>query len=199
MPPLSDLALMIQSRYPFIAVETSEEDRLETTLSQVAGDLRVPFFVWTVTNGLHRYGLPNAIYDSQPPLKGLNNVAAMTGEAIFLMKDLHRYLADAAVARKCLDLAPAFGHDRRVIVPDEGVREAVRVGNRSSSDEERDGPPGAPGGWAGRGGAMQRGGLNNARLVGVGFGRHDGRVAIDRLKALPAVPSDCRVWAVSRG
>src|SRR5439155_183105 len=29
---------------------------------------------------------------------------------------LHRYLADAAVARKCLDLAPAFGHDRRVIV-----------------------------------------------------------------------------------
>jgi SpoVK/Ycf46/Vps4 family AAA+-type ATPase len=116
MPPLSDLALMIQSRYPFIAVETSEEDRLETTLSQLAGDLRVPFFVWTVTNGLHRYGLPNAIYDSQQPLKGLNNVAAMTGEAIFLMKDLHRYLADAAVARKCLDLAPAFGHDRRVIV-----------------------------------------------------------------------------------
>jgi len=81
MPPLNDLALMIQSRYPFIAVETSEEDRLETTLSQVAGDLRVPFFVWTVTNGLHRYGLPNAIYDSQQPLKGLNNVAAMTGEA----------------------------------------------------------------------------------------------------------------------
>ncbi len=49
MPPLSDLALMIQSRYPFIAVETSEEDRLETALSQVAADLRVPFFVWTVT------------------------------------------------------------------------------------------------------------------------------------------------------
>ena len=46
----------------------------------------------------------------------------MTGEAIFLMKDLHRYLADAAVARKCLDLAPAFGHDRRVI-----VMSAVRV------------------------------------------------------------------------
>jgi hypothetical protein len=116
MPALSDLALTIQSRYPFIAVETSEEDRLERTLAQVAGDLRVPFFVWTVTSGLHRYGLPNAIYDSQQPLKGLNNVAAMTGEAIFLMKDLHRYLADAAVVRKCLDLAPAFGHDRRVIV-----------------------------------------------------------------------------------
>ena len=116
MPPLRDLALMIQSRYPFIAVETSEEDRLETAVCQVAADLRVPFFVWTVTNGLHRFGLPNAVYDSAPPLKGLNNVAAMTGEAIFLMKDLHRYLTDPAVVRKCLDLAPAFGHDRRVIV-----------------------------------------------------------------------------------
>src|SRR2546422_6967551 len=40
----------------------------------------------------------------------------MTGEALFLMKDLHRYLTDPAVVRKCLDLAPAFGHDRRVIV-----------------------------------------------------------------------------------
>src|SRR5919201_6853140 len=116
MPPLSDLALMIQSRYPFIAVDTSEEDRLETTLAEVAGDLRVPFFVWTVTNGLHRHGLPNAIYDSQQPLKGLNNVAAMTGEGIFLMKDLHRYLGEAAAARTRLDIAPAFGHDRRVIV-----------------------------------------------------------------------------------
>ncbi len=71
MPARSDLALMIQSRYPFIAVDTSEEDRLEMTLAQVAGDLRVSFFVWTVTNGLHCYGLPNAIYDSRRPLKGL--------------------------------------------------------------------------------------------------------------------------------
>src|SRR2546422_10167290 len=46
----------------------------------------------------------------------------MAGEAIFLMKDLHHYLTDPAVVRKCLDLAPAFGHDRRVI-----VMSAVRV------------------------------------------------------------------------
>ena len=122
MASLGDLELMIQSRYPFIAVETSEEDRLETAVCQVAADLRVPFFVWTVTNGLHRFGLPNALYDSQQPLKALNNVAAMAGEAIFLMKDLHHYLTDPAVVRKCLDLAPAFGHDRRVI-----VMSAVRV------------------------------------------------------------------------
>src|SRR5256712_11325243 len=120
MASLGDLELMIQSRYPFIAVETAEEDRVETTLSQVAGDLGVAFFVWTLTNGLHRFGLPNALYDSQQPLKALNNVAAMAGEAIFLMKDLHHSLTDPAVVRKCLDLAPAFGHDRRVILMSAG-------------------------------------------------------------------------------
>ena len=43
MAPLRDLELTIQSRYPFVAVETSEEDRLEKALFDIAGDLRVPF------------------------------------------------------------------------------------------------------------------------------------------------------------
>ncbi len=29
MPPLSDLELLIESKYPLIAVETEEEDRLD--------------------------------------------------------------------------------------------------------------------------------------------------------------------------
>jgi SpoVK/Ycf46/Vps4 family AAA+-type ATPase len=99
-----------------VAVETSEEDRLEKALFDIAGDLRVPFFVWTVTGGLRRAGLLNAMYDTQQPLRALNTVAAMAGEAMFLMKDLQRYFGEAPVLRKLLDLAPEFKHDRRVIV-----------------------------------------------------------------------------------
>jgi SpoVK/Ycf46/Vps4 family AAA+-type ATPase len=116
MAPLRDLELTIQSRYPFVAVETSEEDRLEKALFDIAGDLRVPFFVWTVTSGLRRAGLLNAMYDTQQPLRALNTVAAMPGEAMFLMKDLQRYFTEPAVVRKLLDLAPEFQHDRRVVV-----------------------------------------------------------------------------------
>jgi SpoVK/Ycf46/Vps4 family AAA+-type ATPase len=116
MARLRDLELTIQSRYPFVAVETSEEDRLEKGLFDIAGDLRVPFFVWTVTSGMRRAGLPNAMYDTQQPLRALNTVAAMVGEAMFLMKDLQRFFGEAAVVRKLLDLAPEFKHDRRVIV-----------------------------------------------------------------------------------
>jgi ATPase family protein associated with various cellular activities (AAA)/AAA+ lid domain-containing protein len=116
MGPLRDLELTIQSRYPFVAVETSEEDRLEKALADIAADLRVPFFVWTVTSGLRRAGLMNAMYDTQQPLRALNTVAAMTGEAMFLTKDLHRYFGEPPVVRKLMDLAPEFKHDRRVIV-----------------------------------------------------------------------------------
>ena len=158
---LRDLELTIQSRYPFVAVETSEEDRLEKALFGIAGDLRVPFFVWTVTSGLRRAGLANAMYDTQQPIRALNTVAAMAGEAMFLMKDLHRYFGEPAVVRKLLDLAPEFKHDRRVIVfsavnielPSElgpltavhtlalpGPEELKRIVTHAIASCERDGP-----------------------------------------------------------
>jgi hypothetical protein len=40
MAPLRDLELMIQSHYPLIAIETSEEARLERILSEVATSLQ---------------------------------------------------------------------------------------------------------------------------------------------------------------
>jgi len=43
MAPLRDLKLMMQSHYPLIAIETSEEARLERILVEVATSLRVLF------------------------------------------------------------------------------------------------------------------------------------------------------------
>jgi len=116
MAPLRDLELMIQSHYPLIAIETSEEARLERILAEVATSLRLPFFIWSVTTGLKRFGSLSAIYDSQAPLKALNNVGAMPGEGLFLFKDLHRFFDKPEIVRKLCDLAPSFKMDRRVIV-----------------------------------------------------------------------------------
>jgi hypothetical protein len=116
MAPLRDLELMIQSHYPLIVIETSEEARLERILAEVATSLRVPFFVWSVTTGLKRSGSLNSVYDSQAPLKALNNTAAIPGEGLFLFKDLHRYFDKPEIVRKLQDLAPSFKMDRRVIV-----------------------------------------------------------------------------------
>lgn len=116
MDILKDLELLINSRYPIIAVETYEEERVEEALQQIATRLSIPLFVWTVTEGLKRIGIDNPIYDTQHPIKALNNLAAIKNEGIYLFKDLHRYLQEAEVVRKLRDLSWSFARDLRAIV-----------------------------------------------------------------------------------
>ncbi len=54
MGQMRDLELLIDSRYPFIAVETEEEDRLQDMLRRLAVRLSIPFYVWTPIEGLTR-------------------------------------------------------------------------------------------------------------------------------------------------
>ena len=72
MAAADELALLIQSRYPLIAAETIEEHRFQRTLLQVAESLRVPFYEWSLTEGLHRIPALGAVYDTTEPLKALN-------------------------------------------------------------------------------------------------------------------------------
>ncbi len=113
---LRDLELLILSRYPIVAVETYEEDRVEAALQTIAEKLAVPFWVWTVTEGLRRPGGASALYDTQRPIMALANLAALRGDGVYLFKDLHRCLGDAEVARKLQDLSRPFGQARRALV-----------------------------------------------------------------------------------
>lgn len=116
MEVLKDLELLVLSRYPIIAVETYEEERIEEILKRIAAKLGIALFMWTLTRGLERVGAGNPIYDSQHPLKALGNLAAIPNEGIYLFKDLHRYLGEADVVRKLQDLARPFARDRRALV-----------------------------------------------------------------------------------
>src|SRR3989304_2919506 len=116
MEVLNDLELLILSRYPFIAVESYEEVRVEELLQRIAAKLGIPLFVWSVTRGLERAGAGSPIYDTKEPLKALANVAAIQDEGIYLFKDLHRSWGDAAVVRKLQELARSFARGRRALI-----------------------------------------------------------------------------------
>ncbi len=111
-----DLELLILSRYAIIAVETYEEERVEAAVQAVATRLQIPFFVWTLTEGLRRRGAETPIYDTQRPITALGNLAAIKGDGVYLFKDLHRHLGDPEVVRKLQDLARPFGQARRAIL-----------------------------------------------------------------------------------
>lgn len=110
-----ELLLLINSRHPILTIETSEEERAEQLLFEVASQLNVPYFTWTVTTGLARFrGSP--IYNSESPEAALSNMALVQGDGIFLLKDFARYIENDKVCRRLRELAEKFRSARRSIV-----------------------------------------------------------------------------------
>ncbi len=116
MPQLRELELLIESKYPVIAVETAEEDRLYEMLRQLGNQLTIPFYMWTPVDGLTRPPTKDGNLESREPLSALRDVAAGRGDGIYLFKDLHKYLGDTAILRRLRDLAPVLARGRRALI-----------------------------------------------------------------------------------
>jgi ATP-dependent 26S proteasome regulatory subunit len=107
--------LLVNSRHPIITVETPEEERFEQMLLEVATELSVPLFEWSVTTGLAKFH-GAAIYNTEPPEQALANIALIQGNGIFLLKDFARYCDNDRICRRLRDLAEKFRTARRAIV-----------------------------------------------------------------------------------
>ncbi len=74
-----ELRLLINSRHPIITVETPEEERLEALLMDVATELGVPLYEWSVTTGLAK-ARGASLYNTDSPEQGLANIALIQGD-----------------------------------------------------------------------------------------------------------------------
>src|SRR5580700_1603817 len=110
-----ELRLLVNSRHPIITVETPEEERFEQMLLDVAMELGVPFYEWSVTAGLAKFH-GAAIYNTEQPEQALANIPLIQGDAIFLLKDFARYCDNDRICRRLRDLAEKFRTARRAIV-----------------------------------------------------------------------------------
>jgi len=118
--PAHELKTLVLSRHPLIVVESAEEQRVEALVAEVAADLRVHRFDWTVTRGLVRAGEAQAVYGTEDPATLARTIAGLSVEAIFLLKDLAPHLSAAAgpgaarVSRALRDTAEAFSAPGRM-------------------------------------------------------------------------------------
>jgi ATP-dependent 26S proteasome regulatory subunit len=110
-----ELALVVNSRHPIVTVETSEEQRFSGLVEQVAEELGIPLYVWSVTTGLGRFG-GAALYNSDQPEQALTTIASIQSDGIFLLKDFCRYCDNDRISRRLRDLADGFRTGRRSIV-----------------------------------------------------------------------------------
>jgi SpoVK/Ycf46/Vps4 family AAA+-type ATPase len=107
-----ELGLLIKSKYPVIFLESFDEEYVLKQLVQMAQQLGLSFFQWSVTEGLRKGQKEGSYYQTQEPVKMLKTVLELIRPAgvylskcgLFVFKDFEKYLENAVVLRLFKDL-----------------------------------------------------------------------------------------------
>jgi hypothetical protein len=111
-----DLKSLVLSFHSLIAIETVEEERVRSLLREVATDLRLPVFEWSISSGLSRLN-GAAIGETHDPLPALKHIATIDDtDAIYLLKDLTPHLTNPNIARALRELVQKLMATRSAIV-----------------------------------------------------------------------------------
>lgn len=107
-----ELDLLIRSSYPIIYVPTPEEERAEQLIQSVADQGSRALRIWDFVDGFR-----NGTAKSNP-MNALNEIEKAREDvpAVFVMRDLHRFLDDIQVSRKIRNLARHLRNSRKTMV-----------------------------------------------------------------------------------
>src|SRR5437879_10957090 len=115
--PLRDLAAIIRSRTPLIAVESNEEPQIVRMVRQIGQRFQLKTYRWTVTEGLVAFDPcdqpPQCIVKSQEVLSYIKNSASY---CLFVLLDFHPYLQDSVHVRFLKDIALAYSRHYSTVV-----------------------------------------------------------------------------------
>jgi ATP-dependent 26S proteasome regulatory subunit len=112
---LDDLRSRILSHYTLLFLETFEEERWRTEISNLAEELQRELVTWSVTEGPQPPSEP-ARPPSVDPLEFLEQVAAYPRGRLFLLKDFHPYLENPLIIRKLRDLVPLLAAEDKSLL-----------------------------------------------------------------------------------
>jgi hypothetical protein len=110
-PPrfVQELDTLVRARYPLVYLVTSEEQRLEAIVGDLARTHGKALLGWSVTKGFRRLdgakGVPEA---GEGPVAALAALEKLPDPTLVLLKDFHPFLADPPVVRALRELAQAL-------------------------------------------------------------------------------------------
>ena len=118
-----EILLLIKSRYPVIFLETVDEEYVLREVASIAQQLKLSYFEWSVTEGLHRNHNQGSYYQSNDPAMMLKTVLSIlepmrkTAEAgLFVIKDLATYLEQPVLLRLFKDFVNQVKDSQSTIV-----------------------------------------------------------------------------------
>ena len=120
---LSELEVLIRSRYPLIYVVTWEETRVLAQVTELAAQRDKKVFEWSMTTGLVPGGTSiqsqkHRDAATQDPLVALDRVIEQVDPAIYVFKDFHPFLArqNMAVIRRLREIAALLKNSYKTIL-----------------------------------------------------------------------------------
>ena len=115
--PLQDLAALIRSRMPLIAVESDEEPQVVRLVRQIGEQLQLKAYRWTVTEGLQAFEPcdqpQESVLKSQEVLR---YIKVSSSHCLFVLLDFHPYLEDPVHVRFLKDIALAYSKHYSTVV-----------------------------------------------------------------------------------
>ncbi len=116
-----ELRLLLKAQYSLIYLVTSEEERAEQEIAEVAeGESpQRRLFAWTVTQGMVEHGQPrnSTQHSTVSPEAAIEWALRRQEPGIYLFKDLHPFVESPAIARWLRDAVAAFkGTDSAIVL-----------------------------------------------------------------------------------
>lgn len=97
MQDVKDLALIIESKVPLIALETYDEPAALQLLTRVAMQRKLGYFCWSLTEGLNLLGFGDGAKrttDPESPTDVLRQIKRQAPAALFALCDYHPFLSN---------------------------------------------------------------------------------------------------------
>jgi hypothetical protein len=121
MLPNDELTLLIKSKYPVVFVESIDEEYVISELRQIASQLGLIFYQWSVTTGLQRGYKNGPYYQTGDPEKMLKTALPLiksdrSESGLFVLKDFDKYLENSVILRLFKDWVNLIKNTKNTIV-----------------------------------------------------------------------------------
>ena len=96
---------LIKARYPILYIISSEEERVELALRDLALKRELKLAAWSITKGFVKLAGTLKGGDAKDPNKALDFIAGSEGKGIWILRDFHAFVGDPKIVRQLRDLA----------------------------------------------------------------------------------------------